>query len=381
MVARGALLWVLTLGGLRAVVVQPEHCGDPTVESLTSSAQAAVDWFVANQRPDGRWLYRYDRDSDTDLGGYNSVRHAGVVVSLEQAATAGLAGAAGAADDGLAWALDNLHAGPGFRALAPPDSSVRTGASALLVAALVERRDRTGDARHDAVLHDLGAFLGVMVGARGEVLGAWDRDTRAPVPESWNQFFTGEAFWALALLHRTFPDAGYGATALRIADYIATERDDVEGWWPDVADHWAAYGFAAMATWPDPPITAEHRDYARKQMGIQSLQIRWESQRTNSFISHHTRGRQTLGAGLGTLGEALSQWAAVARAAPDLGDHAGTLVERARCTAGALIERQASSASDPAEHGAWFQFGVTQMDDQQHALSALLGTLALAGPA
>lgn len=381
---RGALLWCVSLVGLRAVVVQPEHCGDPDVSSLTAAAQEAVDWFVDNQRPDGRWLYRYDRDTDTDLGGYNVVRHAGVTMSLEQAARHGLAGAAETADAGLAWAIDNLYEGPGWRALAPANddgvvTSVRVGATGLLVAALVERRDRTGDGAHDELLHDLGAFLTAMTNERGQVLGAWDPDTGEPVRESWNQFFTGEVFWALALLHRTFPEAGYDVTALRIADYLAAERDDVEGWWPDVADHWAAYGFAAMATWPGgAPLTHTHREYIRRQMGFQSLQIRWESQRTNSFWSHHTRGRQTLGAGMGTIGEALDQWSALAEADDAFAEHRAALRDRALCAAGVIEARQAESATDPAEDGAWFQFGITQMDDQQHSLSALLEALPIA---
>jgi hypothetical protein len=43
-----------------------------------------------------------------------------------------------------------------------------------------------------------------------------------------------------------------------------------------------------------------------------------------------------------------------------------------------LADRQARSADDPAIDGAWFQFDVTQMDDQQHSLSALLGAAAIA---
>ena len=54
------------------------------------------------------------------------------------------------------------------------------------------------------------------------------------------------------------------------------------------------------------------------------------------------------------------------------------LAQRASCVAGMLVERQldpAEATGMPAPDravGAWYQFGVTQMDDQQHALSALL---------
>ena len=127
-----------------------------------------------------------------------------------------------------------------------------------------------------------------------------------------------------------------------------------------------------MTEWPGgAPLTAEHLAFIRKQMGFQSMQIRWESQRTGGWWSHHTRGRHALGAGVGTVGEALDHWLIVATRVPALNRHVDALHERAACTAGVLINRQA--ISDAAEeHGAWFQFGVTQMDDQQHALSALL---------
>ena len=292
--------------------------------------------------------------------------------------------AADSAEGGIAWALDRLYQGPGWRAFATEgDGRFGTGASALLTAALVLRRERTGDDSYDAVIHDLGGFLAAMVNERGQVHGEYDRATGAPVPESWSKYFTGETFWALTLLHRAFPDAGYGDPAARVADYIATQRRDVERLQPDLPDHWAAYGFAVMTTWPDWELPAEYEPYVRRQSGLQSLQIRYESQRTNSFFSYVTRGRQTLGAGLGTIGEALSNWEVVAAATPSLGDIREPLVERARCVGGALVDRQTGPddvADDDDESivlGAWFQFDVTQMDDQQHALSALLGAAAL----
>ena len=121
-------------------------------------------------------------------------------------------------------------------------------------------------------------------------------------------------------------------------------------------------------------------------------QVRYESQRTNRFPTTLTRGRQTLGAGLGTIGEGLANLASLSGSAglASLSGAAGlpapaglagqrdVLVERADCVAGMLVDRQldaARAASAPAPDraaGAWYQFGVTQMDDQQHALSALL---------
>jgi hypothetical protein len=385
-VAGGVLAWVLVLGGLRAIVAQAEQCGDPSEDGLRAAADAAVGWFARNQRDDGAWLYRYDRDADEDVGGYNITRHAGVTMSLEQAAGAGLAEsptASATADRGVEWALQNLYAGPGWRAFAGRGDQFGSGATALLTAALVLRRDRTGDDRYDDVLHDLGPFLLATVNERGQVYGQWDRATAAPLPESWSKYFTGEVFWALTLLHRAFPESGYGDAAERIGRYIATERRQVEGLQPDLPDHWAAYGFAVMTTWPGWELPAEYLPYVRRQAGLQSLQIRYESQRTNSLLSWITRGRQTLGAGLGTIGEALANWESVAAATPALSDIREPLAERARCVGNAAIARQVGADDlapddDPSVVlGAWFQFDVTQMDDQQHALSALLGAAGL----
>jgi hypothetical protein len=140
-----------------------------------------------------------------------------------------------------------------------------------------------------------------------------------------------------------------------------------------------------MSTWPGWELPDEYLPHVRRQAGLQSLQIRYESQRTNSLLSYRTRGRQTLGAGLGTIGEALSNWEVVAAATPSLSDVREPLAERAVCVGGVLIDRQVGSADVGADDnesvvlGAWFQFDVTQMDDQQHALSALLGAAALTG--
>lgn len=378
-------MWAVVLGGLRAFVVQAEHCGDPTESALEGAAAAAVDWLAGNQNDGGTWLYRYDREVDAPVEGYNITRHAGVTMSLEQAASAGFDQAGDVAGRGIRWALDNLYQGPGWRALASADTPmIGSGASGLLAAALVYHRERTGDDTYDEVMHDLGAFMTAMVNERGQVYGQWDDEQQAPVPESWSKYYTGEVFWAITLLHRVFPEAGYGEVAERIGDYIAIDRTEVENFEPDLPDHWAAYGFSVMTTWPGYELPAQYEYYVRRQSGIQGMQIRYESQRTNSLFSYVTRGRQTLGAGLGTVGEALAQWSVVASATPNLADLVTPLAERTRCAAGALIDRQVvdddvADDDDPtAVLGAWFQFDVTQMDDQQHALSALLGALAIA---
>ena len=113
MALNGAAVWLVSLVGLRAVVVQPESCGDASLDHRRAAAQRAVDWLVVNQRPDGTWLYRYDRDTGTDLGGYNVVRHAGVTMKSR---ASGRCRPRRCGDRGRAawWVDHNLYDGPGF---------------------------------------------------------------------------------------------------------------------------------------------------------------------------------------------------------------------------------------------------------------------------
>lgn len=384
LVARGALSWVLVAVALRLVVLQPERCGSVTSDEVEQAARAASSWLVTNQRPDGSFLYRYDRAAGRVEGRYNTVRHAGAIAALEQAATAGHPGAAAAADRATGWALDRTVPVPTGRALADElvPELVPTGATGLWVVGLLERRERTGHRRHDDLLIDLGRFLASVATPQGAVPGRFDLRTGQPVPGSWSRFYTGEVFWALARLHLAFPDEGFDQPAQGIATYLATSRDEVEGWWPPLPDHWAAYGFATLVTWPERdgprPLSEDQVRYLRRQAGLQSVQIRYESQRTGDWWTHLTRGRPTLGAGLGTIGEGLDQLWRTAGADERLSDLRPALAERIECTAGVIVARQVDAADagrwgEPERvAGAVFQSDVTQVDDQQHVLSALL---------
>jgi small neutral amino acid transporter SnatA (MarC family) len=374
-------MWIVVALVLRLLVAPPERCPDVSEDDLRSSATEAVSWFERNQQADGRWLYRYDVDADADLGGYNVVRHAGVTMSLYQAHAAGYDGALRLADRGTRYALDNLVRHRGWAAFEPGTGRISAGATGLLVAGLAERRAATGQRRHDDVLTDMGRFLLEMVEPRGSVAAAWDPVTEAPVPGEYSPFFTGEIYWALALLHQEFPDQGWDEPARRIGRYLATERDDAEGWFPDISDHWAAYGMSVEATLAadgSPPLDEAQVRYAERQSDLAGIQTRWESQRTNGWPNWWLRGRQTLGAGLGTLGESLTGLWLVAATDDRLESLEDPLAARARCVAGMLVDRQvspddAAATPDPdRSRGAWFQFGVTQMDDQQHALSAVV---------
>jgi hypothetical protein len=386
---RRRLLGAGATWALAALVVvaaaHPEGCHPPSVAEAEAATEAAVGWLAVNQRDDGAFLYRYDRDRAEDLGGYNVVRHAGVLLALAQAEAAGVEGAGDSFRSGMGW-VDERIVPVGDGAALAEGGTADTGATALLVAALVEWREATGDTDRDALLRDLGAFLADRVTEDGAVVALADVARGDDVAGSRSPFSTGEAAWALAALHTTFPAEGWDDPAREVLAYLAADRDDEERRFPPVSDHWSAYALAEVGAGWNMALTAAEQRLVRRQAGLFGLQARYESQRRDAGPVRWTRGPFALGAGVGTLGEGLG---AVHRLAPFdtvAADLDAAVAERHRCVAGLLVDRQvtAAEAADQAEpervRGAWFREGVTQMDDQQHALSALLAAVTVLGP-
>jgi small neutral amino acid transporter SnatA (MarC family) len=383
---RAGLSLALLLTLAFVVLAPPEHCPSVSTAELTRSSQAAVDWFVRNQENDGAWLYLYDAGADSIPDDeYNEVRHAGVTMGLYQAAAAGLPGALRSADRGTEWALDRLLRSDGWAAL-EGDGRVTTGATALLAAGLTIRREATGDSRYDEVLGELGRFLEAQTEPSGAVLASYDAARGAPVPDEYSKYYTGEAYWALGRLHRAFPDDGWGEAADRIGAYLATSRDDVEGHWPPIPDHWAAYGAAETVEFPErgsPPLTEDELRYARRQAELFGFQARWLAHYHGPWGGVVRGGYEPRGGWYGVVGEALTGWWMTALAEPRLADLRGPIADRATCVAGLAIDEQsdAEEAADAARpervEGAWFTDGETRMDDQQHALAGLLRTIPI----
>jgi hypothetical protein len=368
-VGAGALAWLLGLGAFFAVA-HPERCPTPSRAAALAAAVDGVGWLAANQLPDGRFLYRWDRARDEPQPGYVLARHAGTLLALEQASRVGIARATAAADAGIAWALDRLTPLPGGRRALGAD----TGSSALLVAALVERRRIAGVVDLDPVLERLGALLLDSVEPDGAVTAEWDLDGRRPILGTRSPFFTGEVLFALARLHRTFPeDRRWGDAVRLVAHHLATARDDEQRTFPPVSDHWAGYAYGELGA--SGLLTHDDLAYARRQADLFGLQARFESQRRDGGIARTTRGRHALPAGLGTVGEGLGGIWRLAGEGPLPGVARTTVADRLACVAGMLVARQVHDREDVHVDGAWFRGDVTQVDDQQHAVSALLAAL------
>lgn len=378
-VASAGVMWIAGLVGFRLVLAPPENCGSADAAAVEQGADAAAAWAITNLGPDGRFLYAYDRQEDRDSDAYNLVRHAGMTNALYQYVLSGQTDALEPADRSLGFMLERLVETGGGAAFTETREA-KIGAAALLAAALMHRRDATGDETHDVLILDLGSFLVDQIEPRGSILAYWDRES-GPVPDRYSPFGAGEATWALAMMQRRFPAAQLEEPVRLSVEYLATERDDREGYLWGVPDHWGAYTLAEMAKPGGVGLTEGQRDWARFLGGRFKIMARFEAQRSETGPVRITRGHTALGAGVGALAEGLNGLVALSHTDTALADMGPGLSDALGCVSDLLVRRQAGPddvppGADPDKVvGAWFSDSRTQMDDQQHALSGLLGAL------
>jgi hypothetical protein len=360
-IVRQAVIWGVGLAILRVAVVPAETCPPVDAGAVRRSIDGATAWLVRGQRADGRFTYGYYSDTDRVSPLYNDTRHAGVLYILYRV------GEIDAGDAGLCYVTGNLISDDGWTAFARPGYDAEAGANALLVAALVQRRLATGDGRYDALARRLGRFLVAQTRADGSVLQYWRPSTSRRVPGVFGKFSTGETFYALALLNRVFPGEGWDRPARRIAGYRATRRDVAEGYATRQPDHWAAYGLSELAR---ARLTGIEAAYARRLAGYFGYEVRFVAQHTGRPLNPFKES----GADLGVVGEGTSALWRVSEQDPRLAGVRDDLGARMTCLAGITVGRQVPAADpNPRARGAWFFDGYTQMDDQQHAIGALLG--------
>ena len=270
----------------------------------------------------------------------------------------------------------DLGARPADRAAATTGQAFTadTGGTGLLVAALVEHRRATGDDAHDEVLRQLGRFLAATVTEEGAVVASWDLDADEPVAGSRSPFFTGEILWALARLHAEFPDEGWDEPARRISHYVATERDDAERRFPPVSDHWGAYAWDEISAWP---ADAHRRGAGLRRAPGRAVQppgpLRVPAARGGPGPPDPRADRPAPpGWARSARGSAASvAWPSGATTSTSTGTRSTTgWPASPGCSSSAR-----STATTPATDGAWFRNDITQVDDQQHAVSALLAAL------
>ena len=350
------LVTAVVLVGVRVTVAAPEACPAPSAAEAHAAATAAATWIVDNQQSDGSYTYAVDGDG-RDLGGYSVVRHAGVTLSLYQAARAtGDDTFSAAADRALEWMLDRLRDDDDWTALSE-GSSAPLGGSALMLAALAERRLLTGDHAYDDEMRGLGDFLAAMQRDNGDFFVSYDLATHEPDRVTISQYFAGEALWAIARLQNALPDEPYRRAAERAAHFIANDRDDRD-FVPigPLNDHWASYGFAEMAAWP---ITDAEADYARALSARFQLLTRWEAQKDGGAPYSWSHGPERRAAA-GNVGRRSSRLARLAGADDRLADLRDDTLESTACGAGVLVQRQREAPTrgwrapgSPTTRAAW----------------------------
>lgn len=368
---RALVTWVLGAAVMRLTLWAPEVCPAIARTEARAAAIDAADWIVTNQREDGQYLYDFDRDTGESSDDYNLVRHAGVTMSLYQLVRAGELQYLEPADGGLDWMLDRLVP-TGDEGLAfTDDRRAKLGASSLLAVSLAQRRLATSDPQFDEQLRGLGRFLVAQQRPDGSMLNFHDTQTGEAVPGLTSVFATGEALWALALVHEAFPHLGFDRPAWRTLDYLATERDLEEGILPQPwPDQWAAYSLGEMAEWG---LEGHHVRYTRRLVERFGMIVRFDAQRGTAYGSL-THGPAPRGGGVGTWLEGMGALRPLVMTDARLVDLDRRLAETLECGAARLADRQVEPGEDvpPEAAGAWFYDDLTRMDDQQHAASGLL---------
>lgn len=381
------LIGLLVLGGTARAIALPQLCGSTTQNARDTAVSQAISWLSVNQNSDGTFLYRYDAEQDTDLGGYNWVRHAGTILALEQARGQGFDTAIASSEAAIDVAFKHVIR------MSTEDAevaglidgvSISTGGAALFVLALMERRDATGSAEFDEDIHAMLRFLESSLKTRddGSMIVRADANLNGEfASDAVGLFATSQTLFALARAERLFPGEHWGDHSHQILEYLTMYKANEEGFVPDMSDHWAAYAMAEMTQWLTPIVfTDTELAWARKQMGMASIMVRYESQISGSGVNQLLRGHTAIGAAAGTHGEALAGWARLALAKDDFAGSVSALNERLSCNNSLLIKRQVSQNESqtylqPSRVlGAWLSNGVTQVDDQQHAMSAILQT-------
>lgn len=207
--------------------------GMPLVERVTrrqllAACEAAGDYLLRGQQPDGRFAYLYHAARDA-MGeeAYEITRHAGTAWSLAQLyAATGRRRHRDGAHRALEWLLGHARTRDDMAWL-EHGGQRPLGAAALGVVALLEYRAAAGTRRFDRETRRLGRFLVFMQRDDGFFHSDYDAaEHRGHIPDGHVPLFApGEAFLALVRLQRAMPDPAWQRAAARAAEFMSTRRD------------------------------------------------------------------------------------------------------------------------------------------------------------
>lgn len=241
--------WPPKLGAAALPVVRGNP--PPDVTGPAGWRQAAVDGgrFVLRQlQPDGRFHYQYlpykHFHPPTKDAQYSLPRHAGTVYAL--ALLHGLTGDPlfkRGAERAIAWLDGQIPPACGS-----PDRACVTkggrkadlGSTALTLVGMLEYRRRTEDARYDATIRRLVAFVMSMQKENGDFYHDYDVPSGAIAREVRSMFYSEEASLALVMAHQALGEPAWLAAAERALDFLTGPKyaDFFLGRFIYGADHW-----------------------------------------------------------------------------------------------------------------------------------------------
>jgi hypothetical protein len=340
--------------------VASEDAGEP--ESCWSAHRAAGSLF-ARIGDDGRFAYRLDA-TGRPLGGYNVVRHAGVLWVLEGYDLAypdpDHAARLARASDWLAtcclrrigdWPVAAVWSAPEGK----PDIA-KLGAAGLALAAW-ELRAAYGRSAPDAVRRlELARFIVYLQRPDGSFHSRFRNQKR---DDSWDSlYYPGEAAVGLLTRYRSASDAAHGRAAESARRRLAVARV-ASGRSP--ADHWALIAtraFVATGGAPDAALLLHARRVAEGILAEQSAMGDFGNERRTAPAATRL---EALAAAYDLLAVRDPAFGAHLLAAHARG---AAFLRRVQLDGGA-IPRAASDSPDPRR-------AETRIDDTQHALSVFL---------
>lgn len=225
---------------------------DPTApavspESLLRAALAGGDYLLHCQEPEGRFRYSYLPVRGTFPRQDNGLRQAGSVYALLQlyrrtkeprfleGARRGL--------DWLSFFVVESKASGGAKVFRDGEA-VKLGGNALVILAMAEYTELSGDRRYLTDLVDLAAWIVDNQNPDGS-FRAHKQDYEEGVDSGFvSAYYPGEALLALVRLHQLDPDERWLVAARRAARFLIKKARQTPG--PMAHDHWLLLGLEAL---------------------------------------------------------------------------------------------------------------------------------------
>ncbi len=237
--------------------------------ALLAAARAGGEYLLRHQRADGSFGYSYEPWDDDHARADNLLRQAGTCYSLFElyAATADRRFLE-AGERGVAWLRTSLRAprpedaarGADFDAVVSPGEEAKLGGAALLMLALLERIEATGDRSTLPEVRRLGRFLLFQQDGDGHFRSKYFYGKPDPVPFE-SVYYPGEAILALTRLHALDGNGPWLAAARKAADWLILVRDRGKAVAALPHDHWLLIGLNELH--PQAP-EAYYLEHARR---------------------------------------------------------------------------------------------------------------------